>query len=109
MVGGDGEHGGLLVLLGLPHHPGPWRLPRVQVPGHQVRAVRALQSQTHILLLPLALCAPANRIFGLAIVTSSVLNLLVPGATEIHPSAVILVRVCQGLVEVSILREERDF
>lgn len=42
---------------------------------------------------------PATRIFGLAIVTSSVLNLLVPGATEIHPSAVILVRICQGLVE----------
>ncbi|KAK3920646.1 Vesicular glutamate transporter 1, partial [Frankliniella fusca] len=42
---------------------------------------------------------PATRIFGLAIVTSSVLNLLVPGATEIHPSVVILVRICQGLVE----------
>ncbi|XP_052129836.1 vesicular glutamate transporter 1 isoform X1 [Frankliniella occidentalis] len=42
---------------------------------------------------------PATRIFGLAIVTSSVLNLLVPGATEIHPTFVILVRICQGLVE----------
>ncbi|KAJ1519481.1 hypothetical protein ONE63_004767 [Megalurothrips usitatus] len=41
---------------------------------------------------------PATRIFGLAIVTSSVLNLLVPIAAT-HAFTVILVRICQGLVE----------
>lgn len=44
---------------------------------------------------------PANRIFGTAIATSSFLNLLVPGAISIHPSITIIVRICQGLVEVS--------
>ncbi|XP_071454829.1 vesicular glutamate transporter 1 [Hetaerina americana] len=42
---------------------------------------------------------PANRIFGTAIATSSFLNLLVPGATMLHPTFVILVRILQGLVE----------
>ncbi|XP_046664364.1 vesicular glutamate transporter 1 [Homalodisca vitripennis] len=42
---------------------------------------------------------PANRVFGTAIACSSFLNLLVPGATMLHPMAVILVRVLQGLVE----------
>ncbi|XP_046388397.1 vesicular glutamate transporter 1 isoform X2 [Ischnura elegans] len=42
---------------------------------------------------------PANRIFGTAIATSSFLNLLVPGATMLHPTFVIIVRIMQGLVE----------
>lgn len=33
---GHGECGRLLVLLGLPGHAGPGRLPRLQVPGQQV-------------------------------------------------------------------------
>lgn len=45
---------------------------------------------------------PANRIFGTAIATSSFLNLLLPGAISIHPSTTIIVRVCQGLVEVRL-------
>jgi hypothetical protein len=41
------------------------------------------------------------RIFGTAIACSSFLNLLVPGATMLHPTFLIMVRVLQGLVEVS--------
>ena len=42
---------------------------------------------------------PANRLFGTAIFLSSCLNLLIPAATKLDPSAVIVVRVIQGLVE----------
>lgn len=49
----------------------------------------------------LASMFPANRIFGTAIAISAFLNLLVPGAMMLHPTVVILVRVLQGLVEVS--------
>ncbi|XP_059478768.1 vesicular glutamate transporter 1 [Neocloeon triangulifer] len=42
---------------------------------------------------------PANRIFGTAIACSSFLNLLVPGATMLHPTFLIMVRILQGLVE----------
>ncbi|XP_067010159.1 vesicular glutamate transporter 1 isoform X2 [Anabrus simplex] len=47
----------------------------------------------------LASMYPANRIFGTAIAISSFLNLLVPGATILSPAVVIIVRICQGLVE----------
>ncbi len=40
-----------------------------------------------------------SRLFGAAIFCSSCLNLLIPAAYSIHPSAVMFVRVCQGLVE----------
>ncbi|XP_042881996.1 vesicular glutamate transporter 1-like, partial [Penaeus japonicus] len=39
------------------------------------------------------------RVFGTAIATSSLLNMLIPGASRLHPVAVISVRVLQGLVE----------
>ena len=41
------------------------------------------------------------RIFGIAIATSSLLNMLIPSACKIHYSVVMLVRITQGLVEVS--------
>jgi ACS family sodium-dependent inorganic phosphate cotransporter-like MFS transporter 6/7/8 len=41
-------------------------------------------------------------VFGSAIAVSAFLNMLLPGAAKIHPVAVILVRILQGLVEVSI-------
>lgn len=47
----------------------------------------------------LASIFPANRIFGLAIATSAFLNLIVPGAMALSPVVLIMVRVCQGLVE----------
>ena len=40
-----------------------------------------------------------TKLFGAAIFTSSCLNMLLPMATEASPVCVILVRVCQGLVE----------
>lgn len=42
---------------------------------------------------------PANRIFGLAIGTSAFLNLLLPGAAQVHFGLVMAVRILQGLVE----------
>ncbi|NXF28284.1 VGLU1 protein, partial [Rhodinocichla rosea] len=42
----------------------------------------------------------ANRVFGLAIVSTSVLNMLIPSAARAHVGCVIAVRVMQGLVEV---------
>ncbi|KAF3700340.1 Vesicular glutamate transporter 1 [Channa argus] len=42
----------------------------------------------------------ANRVFGFAIVATSTLNMLIPSAARCHYSCVILVRICQGLVEV---------
>ncbi|NXV57948.1 VGLU1 protein, partial [Molothrus ater] len=41
----------------------------------------------------------ANRVFGLAIVSTSVLNMLIPSAARAHVGCVIAVRVMQGLVE----------
>ncbi|KAK2511521.1 hypothetical protein Q9966_016617 [Columba livia] len=42
----------------------------------------------------------ANRVFGVAIVSTSVLNMLLPTAARTHVGCVIGVRVLQGLVEV---------
>ncbi|CAG0893296.1 unnamed protein product [Darwinula stevensoni] len=42
---------------------------------------------------------PANKLFGLAVASSALLNLLFPAAAEIHPTAVFIVKVFQGLVE----------
>ncbi|XP_050541760.1 vesicular glutamate transporter 1 [Daktulosphaira vitifoliae] len=43
---------------------------------------------------------PANKVFGMAVVMSSMLNLLIPAATEVHKSSyVIFIRTLQGLVE----------
>lgn len=47
----------------------------------------------------LASMFPASRIFGTAIATSAFLNLLLPGAIMLHPMAVVILRVFQGLVE----------
>ncbi|XP_053269872.1 vesicular glutamate transporter 1 [Pleuronectes platessa] len=41
----------------------------------------------------------ANRVFGFAIVATSCLNMLIPAAARTHFGCVILVRICQGLVE----------
>lgn len=51
----------------------------------------------------LASVFPANRIFGLAICTSAVLNMTIPGAMSLdNISFLLIIRVMQGLVEVSI-------
>ncbi|XP_055037366.1 vesicular glutamate transporter 1 isoform X1 [Misgurnus anguillicaudatus] len=42
---------------------------------------------------------PANRVFGFAIVATSVLNMMIPAAARLHFGCVILVRILQGLVE----------
>ncbi|KAF8796316.1 Vesicular glutamate transporter 3 like protein [Argiope bruennichi] len=42
---------------------------------------------------------PPNRIFGTAIAISAFLNLLIPKSAQIHTSAVMVVRILQGLVE----------
>lgn len=47
----------------------------------------------------LASRVPANRIFGLAIGISSFLNILLPGAAQVHYGLVMAVRILQGLVE----------
>lgn len=44
---------------------------------------------------------PPRRVFGLAIVSTSLLNMLLPSAARTHVGCVIAVRVMQGLVEVS--------
>ncbi|XP_067290734.1 vesicular glutamate transporter 1 isoform X1 [Pseudorasbora parva] len=41
----------------------------------------------------------ANRVFGFAVVSTSILNMLIPTAARIHFGCVILVRILQGLVE----------
>ncbi|KAK0150179.1 Vesicular glutamate transporter 1 [Merluccius polli] len=41
----------------------------------------------------------ANRVFGFAIVATSCLNMLIPSAARMHFGCVIIVRICQGLVE----------
>lgn len=43
---------------------------------------------------------PANKIFGAAIVISSLFNIAIPGAMSIGPAAVVLLKVAQGFVEV---------
>lgn len=43
------------------------------------------------------------RVFGFAIVATSTLNMLIPSAARCHYSCVILVRICQGLVEVKCM------
>ncbi|XP_060803924.1 vesicular glutamate transporter 1 [Amyelois transitella] len=47
----------------------------------------------------LASMYPANRIFGVAIVISSVLNMAIPGAMSIGPAAVVMLKIAQGFVE----------
>lgn len=42
---------------------------------------------------------PATRVFGFAVCSTSVLNLLLPGALRAHFSLVMLIRIMQGLVE----------
>lgn len=51
----------------------------------------------------LASIFPANRIFGLAICTSAVLNMTIPGAMllDSNISFLLIIRVIQGLVEVN--------
>lgn len=46
---------------------------------------------------------PANKLFGAAIGFSSFLNLLVPGAYVFNPVVLIIIRITQGLSEVSFL------
>ncbi|KAK1798425.1 hypothetical protein P4O66_007881, partial [Electrophorus voltai] len=41
----------------------------------------------------------ASRVFGFAIVATSTLNMLIPTAARVHYGCVIMVRICQGLVE----------
>uniref|UniRef100_A0AAR2JGD2 Vesicular glutamate transporter 1 n=1 Tax=Pygocentrus nattereri TaxID=42514 RepID=A0AAR2JGD2_PYGNA len=41
----------------------------------------------------------ANRVFGFAIVATSILNMLIPAAARVHYGCVIMIRICQGLVE----------
>ncbi|CAM4724094.1 unnamed protein product [Leuciscus chuanchicus] len=41
----------------------------------------------------------ANRVFGFAVVSTSILNMLIPSAARMHFGAVICVRILQGLVE----------
>ncbi|NXV98436.1 VGLU1 protein, partial [Calonectris borealis] len=48
---------------------------------------------------PLAGPPPPPRVFGLAIVSTSLLNMLIPAAARTHVGCVITVRVLQGLVE----------
>lgn len=40
------------------------------------------------------------RVFGFAVVATSCLNMLIPTAARMHFGCVIIVRICQGLVEV---------
>lgn len=47
---------------------------------------------------------PANRVFGTAIAVSAVLNMLIPKAADSGVFFVVLVRILQGLVEVSTIR-----
>lgn len=43
---------------------------------------------------------PANKIFGAAIVLSSLFNIAIPGAMSVGPAAVVMLKVAQGFVEV---------
>lgn len=48
----------------------------------------------------LASMYPANRIFGAAIAASAIFNMAIPGAMSIGPTAVVLLKIAQGFVEV---------
>lgn len=52
----------------------------------------------------LASMYPANKIFGLAIALSALFNMAIPGAMGLGPAAVVMLKVAQGFVEVSILQ-----
>ncbi|XP_077075389.1 vesicular glutamate transporter 1 [Siphateles boraxobius] len=41
----------------------------------------------------------ANRVFGFAVVSTSILNMMIPSAARVHFGCVIFVRILQGLVE----------
>ncbi|KAK7118824.1 hypothetical protein R3I94_022356 [Phoxinus phoxinus] len=41
----------------------------------------------------------ANRVFGFAVVSTSILNMMIPSAARVHFGCVICVRILQGLVE----------
>lgn len=49
----------------------------------------------------LASMYPANKIFGVAIVISAIINIAIPGAMTVGPVAVVFLKVAQGFVEVS--------
>lgn len=42
---------------------------------------------------------PANRVFGTAIASSAALNLLIPWSANVGPTMMIVIRICQGLIE----------
>ncbi|CAG0881863.1 unnamed protein product [Cyprideis torosa] len=52
----------------------------------------------------LASMYPASWLFGIAIFSSSCLNMLVPTAARLHPFLAVVVRVAQGIVEVGQIR-----
>lgn len=52
--------------------------------------------------LTTVLCVFVARVFGSAIVLTSILNMLIPSASKCHIGLIMLVRLLQGLVEVSI-------
>ncbi|XP_075974440.1 vesicular glutamate transporter [Anticarsia gemmatalis] len=47
----------------------------------------------------LASMYPANKIFGVAIVTSAIFNMAIPGAMSVGPAAVVILKIAQGFVE----------
>ena len=64
-------------------------------------------SLTNIFLLcPYLL--PLCRVFGFAVVSTSILNMLIPSAARVHFGCVILVRIFQGLVEVQTHQRSPD-
>lgn len=85
-----------VVLLRIPDHPSARRFPSLHVSGQQVSGNRGTLYARHTVRRRIS-----DRVFGIAIAMSSFLNLLVPTATEIEKSFyVIVIRMCQGLVEV---------
>lgn len=52
------------------------------------------------ILFSLPLCLSLCRVFGFAVVSTSILNMLIPSAAKVHFGCVIIVRIFQGLVEV---------
>lgn len=50
----------------------------------------------------LASMYPANKIFGVAIATSALFNMAIPGAMTVGPAAVVMLKVAQGFVEVRV-------
>lgn len=59
-----------------------------------IHCVRGTQCQTFSV-------TPICRVFGAAIVLTSMLNMLIPSAARVHVGCVMCVRILQGLVEVS--------